>query len=86
MINWKVRIKNKSFWISLIPTVLILAQVVADALGFTFDFGALGNKLVTVIDAVFVLLSLLGIVVDPTTAGVSDSKLAMTYEEPRKSE
>ena len=34
------------------------------------------------VDAVFALLVILGIVVDPTTAGVGDSRRAMRYEEP----
>ena len=32
-INWLVRIKNKSFWIALIPAVLLLIQVIAAVFG-----------------------------------------------------
>ena len=84
MINWKVRIKNKNFWIALIPALLLLVQVVAAVFGFTIDLGDLGNKLLAVVNAVFAVLSILGIVTDPTTQGVADSNLAMTYEEPKK--
>ena len=84
MINWKVRIKNKNFWIALIPALLLLVQVVAADFGFTIDLGDLGNKLLAVVNAVFAVLSILGIVTDPTTQGVADSNLAMTYEEPKK--
>lgn len=83
MINWKVRIKNKNFWMSIIPMILLLIQGVADIFGYHFDFGDLGNKLLFVVDCVFAILSIIGIVNDPTTAGFSDSKLAMTYEEPK---
>ena len=38
-INWKVRIKNKEFWITLIPAVLLLIQVVAAVWGYELDFG-----------------------------------------------
>ena len=39
MINWKVRIKNKNFWIALIPAVLLLVQVIAAVFGYTLDLG-----------------------------------------------
>lgn len=84
MINWKVRIKNKNFWIALIPALLLLVQVVAAVFGYTLDLGELGNKLLAVVNAVFAVLSILGIVTDPTTQGVADSNLALTYDEPKK--
>jgi len=84
-INWKVRIKNKTFWLSLIPTVLVLIQLVLRTFGVEFDFGDVGNNLLAIVDTVFVLLGILGVVVDPTTAGVADSTQAMTYNKPRES-
>jgi len=84
MINWKVRIKNKLFWLALIPAVLMLVSTVASVAGFTLDFTVLGEKLGAVVEAVFAVLAILGIVVDPTTHGISDSAQAMTYEEPRR--
>lgn len=83
-INWKVRIKNKNFWITLIPAVLLLVQVVAGVFGYTLNLGELGDKLLAVVNALFAVLTILGIVTDPTTAGVSDSAQAMTYDEPKK--
>lgn len=85
-INWKVRIKNKNFWITLIPAVLLLAQVVLAVFGVIIDLGDIGNKLLAVVDAVFVVLTILGIVTDPTTAGVSDSVQALTYTVPKPKE
>lgn len=82
-INWKVRIKNKSFWIALIPATLLLIQVVAAVFGFTLDLGDLGNKLLAVVNALFAVLAILGIVTDPTTTGVSDSERALQYTEPK---
>lgn len=82
--NWKVRIKNKTFWLTVIPAVLLLIQVVAAVFGYTLDFGDLGNKLLAVVNAVFALLAILGVVNDPTTAGVADSEQALTYLEPKK--
>lgn len=84
MINWKVRIRNKNFWVAIIPAVLLLVQVVANVFGYTLDLGELGNNLLAVVNAVFVVLSILGIVTDPTTQGITDSTLAMTYDEPKK--
>lgn len=83
MINWLVRIKNKNFWLAIIPALLVLVQVVAALFGYSLDLGDIGNKLIAVVDAVFVVLAILGIVVDPTTEGVSDSKQALTYTEPK---
>ena len=82
-LNWKVRIKNKTFWFTIIPAALLLVQVVADVFGFTLDLGDLGDKLLDVVNSVFIILTILGVVNDPTTKGVSDSKQAMTYTIPR---
>lgn len=82
-INWIVRIKNKNFWLAFIPTLLLLIQAVAAVFGFTIDLGDLGNKLLTVVELAFILLAVLGVVTDPTTKGVSDSKQALTYEKPK---
>lgn len=84
MINWKVRLKNKAFWLSLIPAILLLIQVVAAPFGLVLDFGELGNQLLAIVNAVFAILAILGIVTDPTTAGLGDSAQALTYEEPKK--
>lgn len=84
MINWKVRIKNKLFWLALIPAVLMLISAVASVVGVSLDFSVLGEKLSAVVEAVFAVLAILGIVVDPTTHGVGDSAQAMTYQEPRR--
>ena len=86
MINWKVRLKSKAFWLAVIPAILLLVQTVAAVFGYTLDFGVLEGQLLDVVNAVFLVLTILGIVVDPTTAGWSDSSLAMTYDAPRESD
>ena len=83
-INWIVRLKNKSFWLAIIPAALLLIQSVAAVVGFQLDFGDISEKLISVINAVFVVLSILGIVTDPTTDGIGDSTRAMTYTTPNK--
>ncbi len=83
-INWIVRLKNKAFWLAFIPAVLILIQTVASVFGYTVDFGKLGDNLLAVVNAVFALLSIVGVVTDPTTEGLGDSAQALTYDEPKK--
>ena len=86
MINWKVRIKNLNFWLALIPAVALVAMTIAEVFGYTIDLSTMVGKLQAVAKAVFALLSILGIVVDPTTDGISDSKRALSYEQPWKDE
>lgn len=83
-INWTVRLKSKTFWLTVIPALLLLVQVVAAVFGFELELGDLGNKLLAVVNALFSVLTILGIVTDPTTAGVSDSAQAMTYTTPKE--
>ena len=84
MINWLVRIRNKNFWLTIIPAVLLLVQAVGAVFGLKIDLGDLGSRLLAVVDAVFVVLTILGIVTDPTTEGVGDSRQALTYTEPKE--
>ena len=84
MLNWKVRIRNKAFWLAMVPALLLLIQAGAAVVGVTIDLGELGNRLLSFVNAAFVLLSLLGVVNDPTTQGLSDSQRAMTYEKPKE--
>ena len=84
MINWTVRLKNKAFWLAIVPAAILLIQVVAAMFGYALDLGEVGDKLLAVINAVFSVLTILGVVTDPTTAGLSDSTQAMTYNKPRE--
>ena len=82
-INWLVRIKNKMFWLAIIPAVLILIQSVLQIVGIDFDYTELSMRLTGIVEAIFVILAILGIVVDPTTEGVDDSIQALAYTEPK---
>ena len=84
MINWKVRIKNKMFWLSLVPALALLIQAVTEVFGITVDLSGISENLLRVVETLFVVLTILGIVTDPTTAGIEDSKEALNYEEPKK--
>lgn len=83
-INWKVRIKNKTFWMTIIPALLLLVQQVLALFGITLDVSDLSSKLLAIVDTVFVVLSILGIVVDHTTYGIMDSNLALLYTKPKE--
>lgn len=84
MINWKVRLKNKAFWVGFVPALLLLVQVGAAVFGFSLNLDWLGERLLAVVNAAFALLAILGVVTDPTTAGVSDSTQALTYDKPKE--
>ena len=83
-INWKVRARNKSFWLALVPAVLLLVQACAAPFGYEWDLGVLGAQLAAIVNALFAVLAILGIVADPTTAGVGDSEQALRYEKPKE--
>ena len=78
--NWKVRFKNKT-WLSMFISLIV---------GFIFNMLKLfdvvpvvtENTIMNIVSQVLTLLGLLGVLVDPTTAGIGDSNRAMTYDEP----
>jgi holin, phage phi LC3 family len=82
MINWKVRILNKTFWITLVPALALLLQTLLAVFNIRLEIGDTTEKLLVFINALFAVLVIVGIVNDPTTSGVSDSTRAMTYERP----
>lgn len=75
MINWKLRFKNKATLLAIASTVILLIQ----QLGFK-----LPDNIADVVNTFLTLLVLLGVINDPTTAGVGDSANALTYTEPKK--
>lgn len=81
-INLKVRIKNKAFWLALVPAFLLLIQTVAAPFGYKWDFVVLNQQLTAIINALFAVLTILGVVADPTTPGISDSTRALSYVAP----
>ena len=79
-INWKVRFKNK-VWLGSFLSLVV---------GFIYSLLALfdvfpavtQNLVVQLLNQVLTFLGLIGVIVDPTTAGLEDSDRAMGYEEP----
>ena len=82
MINWKIRAKNKMFWLALVPAFLLLIQAIAQVFNISLDFTNLNKDLLNAVNALFVVLTILGVVADPTTEGVQDSTRALTYTQP----
>lgn len=82
IINWKVRILNKTFWITLVPALALLLQTLLAVFNIKLELGETIDKLLVFINALFAVFVIVGVVNDPTTAGVSDSTRAMTYERP----
>lgn len=83
-INLQARMKNKTFWLALIPAVLLLVQTIGAPFGYQWDFFILNRQLADIINAAFGVLTLIGVVMDPTTTGLSDSSQAMTYTKPKE--
>ena len=86
MVNWKVRIRNKSFWLTLVPALALFAQAVGACFGIHLDLGEQTDKILAVVNTLFVVLGTIGVVNDPTTFGLNDSDRAMQYSEPVKRE
>ena len=83
-INWTVRMKNKVFWLAFIPAMLMLVKAVANVFGFNINLIDIESNLIDVIESLFLVLSIVGVVADPTTEGVGDSERALTYDTPNK--
>lgn len=82
MINWKLRLQNKLFWTTAVPALLLALQAGAAVFGYHLDLGDIGNKLILLVNAVLAFLTAIGLVNDPTTKGLTDSKRALDYQEP----
>lgn len=81
-INWKLRIKNKVTLTAIVLGVVGIVYKVLAMLGIVPPISE--NEVVEIVLLVIELLVLLGVVVDPTTAGVGDSQLAMSFDKPRE--
>ena len=87
-INWKVRLKNPVFWAQI--AVAILLPILA-CVGLSWEdmttWGAIGQVLLDAVKnpvvIVSVLVSVFNTLTDPTTKGLSDSKQALTYTQPK---
>ena len=81
-INWKVRFKNKTWLIAFLAAIVAFVYQMLGMLGIV---PAVSQDMVTqLIAAVINILVAVGVVIDPTTANISDSKEALNYTEPKK--
>ena len=81
-INWKVRLQHKTFWVSLISLLIVLANQIAGI--FNVDITIYNAQVTAITETVLGILALLGIIIDPTTSGASDSYQAMRYNKPKE--
>ena len=89
MINWKVRIRQKWFWLTLIPLVFLLGDQLVGLMSLMGEVeaghlyeGPLMEMMLKLIGTAFAVLALVGVPVDTTTEGYGDSARALTYEAP----
>ncbi|EAC3215962.1 phage holin [Listeria monocytogenes] len=80
-INWKVRMKSKIFWVSVIPLILVLVQQVLGWFAVTIPADTINKQALDFVNSVFLLLGVLGVVNDPTTKGVNDSELVQNRKD-----
>ena len=80
MINWKVRFRNKT-WLTMFIS-LIVGFVFNILRAFDVSPVVTESLVMNIAGQVLTLLGLIGVIVDPTTAGVGDSERALWYEEP----
>lgn len=85
-INWEVRLRSKWFWVAIIPMILLLIQQVAAIAGVSLNFEDLQAQVLEIVETIFMIFGICGVIVDPTTEGFKDSAQAMTYDRPRTSE
>lgn len=75
-INWKLRLQHKSFWVALIGLLVILSQ----QLGVKF----LPDNVSDITNTILAIGVLVGVITDPTTAGLGDSNQALGYDKPKE--
>lgn len=84
--NWPVRLRSKEFWIALIPALFVLAQQIARLFGFELQLDWIQAIILDIVNSVFILISILGIAIDPTTPGIKDSALTMLKRVPESAD
>ena len=79
-VNWKIRFKNGAWLASMAAIVISFVYTVLDMLGIIPEFPQ--ERVVQIVHSLLTFLGLIGVVTDPTTVGLNDSKRAMGYEQP----
>ena len=81
-INWKIRFQNKTFLTGLISLVVVFIYDLLQLLGIAPVVPQ--SAVMQVAEGILTVLGMLGVIADPTTAGLSDSKQALTYTSPKQ--
>ena len=81
-INWKIRFQNKTFLTGLISLVVVFIYDLLQLLGIAP--AVTQSAVMQVAEGILTILGMLGVIADPTTAGLSDSKQALTYTSPKQ--
>ena len=81
-INWKVRFQNKAFLTGLISLVVVLIYDLLQLLGIAPVVTQ--SVVMQVAEGILTILGMVGVIADPTTAGLADSKQALTYTSPKQ--
>jgi phi LC3 family holin len=63
-IDWKARLQNKIFWVSLVSAVVLLTQ--------QLGFNIFPSNWADVLNTILSIFTLLGVIIDPSTRGISD--------------
>ena len=74
-INWRVRLRNKTFWLTLVPLLVLLTQ----QLGLNW----VPENWESIFGTIMAILTVVGVINDPTTVGVKDSEQALNYVVPK---
>ncbi|MFQ9519145.1 MAG: phage holin [Acutalibacteraceae bacterium] len=80
-INWKVRLKNGPFWMGVASAIIMAVFYILDLCGVAPEIT--GSQIVNAVQLILTIPAAIGIITDPTTKGVKDSQLAMTYNAPK---
>ena len=78
-INWTIRLKNKTFLTSLLALVIAFCYDLLALLSIVPSVDE--STVIAAVNAILTLLGMLGVIIDPTTSGINDSKRALQYTE-----
>ena len=81
-INWKVRLKHKPFLVAMFSALILLVTQVGNTFGV--DTTLFNAEVTNIFNAILGVLVVAGVVIDPVTPGLEDSKKALEYKEPGK--
>ena len=81
-INWKIRFMNKKWVITFVAAIIVLITAIGKLFGIELDLTNIQDNIVNVIYAIFGVLTVVGIITDPTSEGWGDSFRAQGYTIP----